>query len=141
MGKSRINNAKVLKNYLVGLSTENKKKANDIINLYKDNIVGNYKTAENMILKLSSRGKGQEKVNEKLTKLKKVNIISSIVRRGVKDPKSSTFIYLNTDVRVFTEIFQNKGSKTHQDIYDTVLEEIKKMLKNKIYEIKCCYQF
>ena len=67
MGKSRVNKAKELSTYLVGLSTENKKKANDIINLYKDDILSNYRTAENMILKLISRGKGQAKVNDKIT--------------------------------------------------------------------------
>ena len=90
-----------------------------------------YRTAENMILKLSSRGKGQAKVNDKITKLKKVNIISSIVRRGVKDPKSSTYIYLNTDVVVFSQLYKNNGSQTHQDLYDVILKEIKQMLNNK----------
>ena len=131
MGKSRVNKAKELSTYLVGLSTENKKKANDIINLYKDDILSNYRTAENMILKLSSRGKGQAKVNDKITKLKKVNIISSIVRRGVKDPKSSTYLYLNTDQNVFKELYINKADTTRQDIYDTVLKETKTMLKKK----------
>jgi hypothetical protein len=69
-------------------------------NLYKDDILSNYRTAENMILKLSSRGKGQAKVNDKIKKLKKVNIISSIVRRGVKDPKViNSYLYLNTDAK------------------------------------------
>ena len=121
MGKSRIHNAKVLSNYLTGLSAENKKKANDIINLYKDDIIGNYRTAENLLNKLSSRGKGQEKLTEKLTKIKKTSIISSIVRRGVKDPKSSTYLYLNTNERVFKNMYNNKGHSTHQDIYPTIL--------------------
>ena len=92
MGKSRTHNAKVLSNYLTGLSAENKKKANDIIQLYKDDIVGNYSAAENLLNKLSSRGKGQDKLTEKIINLKKTNIISSIVRRGVKDPRSATYI-------------------------------------------------
>jgi hypothetical protein len=128
MGKSRLHNAKVLLNYLTGLSAENKKKANDIIKLYKDEVITNYKSAENYILKLTSRGKGQENITEKLTKLKKTNIISSIVRRGVKDPKSSTYLYLNTQERVFKNMYNNKGHSTHQDLYPTILNETKTVL-------------
>ena len=71
MGKSRIHNAKVLSTYVMGLSAENKKKAKDTIQLYKDDVISNYRTAENLLNKLTSRGKGQEKLTEKLTKLKK----------------------------------------------------------------------
>ena len=131
MGKSRIHNAKVLSTYMMGLSAENKKKAKDIIQLYKDDVISNYRTAENLLNKLTSRGKGQEKLTEKLTKLKKITIISSIVRRGVKDPKSSTYLYLNTNERQFIEIYNNPMSETHQDIYPTVISETKQMLKNK----------
>ena len=132
MGKSRLHNAKkVLSNCLTGLSAENKKKAKDIINLYKDDVISNYRTAENLLNKLRSRGKGQEKLTEKLTELKKTNILSSIVRRGVKDPKSATYLYINTNERVFTSIYDNKGSSAHNDLCDTMLKETKTMLKNK----------
>ena len=55
--------------------------------------------------KLTSRGKGQEKLTEKLTKSKKTNIMSSIVRRGVKDPKSSTYLYLNANERIYKSMY------------------------------------
>ena len=131
MGKLRNANAKILANQLVGLSSENKKKGNDIINLYKDDVIGNYRTAENLISKLTARGKGQQKLNDKLAAIKKVNIISSIVRRDVKAPDSSTYLYLNTKERIFKDIYNNPTSDTHQDLFPTVFEETKKMLKNK----------
>jgi Flp pilus assembly CpaE family ATPase len=46
-------------------------KANDIINLYKDNIVGTYRQAQNLINKLSSRGKGQQKLEKTVKQIKK----------------------------------------------------------------------
>ena len=107
MGKLRNANAKILANQLVGLSSENKKKGNDIINLYKDDVIGNYRTAENLISKLTARGKGQQKLNDKLAAIKKVNIISSIVRRDVKAPDSSTYLYLNTKERIPKDIYNN----------------------------------
>ena len=65
MGKNREHNTKVLENYKIGLSAENKRQANNIINMYKDNIINNYKQAQNLLNKLSSRGTGQQKSAEK----------------------------------------------------------------------------
>ena len=59
MGTNSVHNTKVLENYKIGLSSENKKQANNIINLYKDGIINNYKQAQNFLNKLSSRGTGQ----------------------------------------------------------------------------------
>ena len=73
---------------MIGLSSENKKKAKDIINLYKDNIIGTYRQAENLISKLSSRGQGQQKLADKVKEVKKSKIISSIVRRSFDKPLS-----------------------------------------------------
>ena len=101
MGKNREHNAKVLLNSMVGLSSENKKKAKDIINMYKDNIIGTYRQAENLISKLSSRGKGQQKVKEKVKEIKSSKIISSIIRRNVDKPLSFTTLVLNARERQF----------------------------------------
>jgi len=131
MGRNGEHNAKVLLNSMVGLSTENKKKAKDIINLYKDNIIGTYRQAENLIGKLSSRGKGQQKLAETVKRIRKVKIITNIFRKFVNDPKSITTLMLKTNERRFDEIYNNPGSETHQDIYPTVLDEVKKMLKKK----------
>ena len=131
MGKLRDNKAKALSGWLVGLSTDKLKQAKDIINLYKTNIIGNYRTAENLLNKVNARGKGQEKLADKLVKLKKVNIISSIMRFYVKTPKSTTSLHLNTDEREFKQIYNNPTSKTHQDIYPAVLKEATQMLRSK----------
>ena len=131
MGKNREHNAKVLLNSMVGLSTENKKKAKDIINLYKDNIVGTYRQAQNLINKLSSRGKGQQKLAETVKRIRKVKIITNIFGKFVNEPKSITTMMLNTNERNFDEIYVNSGSEAHQDIYPTVLDEVKKMLKRR----------
>ena len=77
MGKNREHNAKVLENYRIDLSSENKRKANNIINMYKDGIINTYRQAENLINKLSSRGEGQQKAAEKTKQIKASKIISS----------------------------------------------------------------
>jgi len=123
MGKNREHNAKVLLNSLVGLSSSNKKKANDIINLYKDNIVGTYRQAQNLINKLSSRGKGQQKVKETVKQIKKSKMISSIDRRNFDKPLSYSFLTLNTRERNLKEI--------QHDIFPIVENEVKDMLETK----------
>ena len=72
MGKNRERNAKVLENYKIVLSSENKRKANNIINMYKDGIINTYRQAENLMNKPSSRGKGQQKLADKVKEIKKV---------------------------------------------------------------------
>ena len=80
---------------------------------------------------MGTRGNGPSNVKEKVAKLNNTHIVSSIVRRGAKDPKSETFIYLNTKERQFDNIYNSPRSALHQDIYPTVLEEAKQMPKNK----------
>ena len=123
MGKNREHNIKVLENVKIGLSAENKRKANNIINMYQDGIINNYKQAQNFINKLESRGKGQEKLEKKVKEVKKSKIISSIVRRNSDKPLSFTFLTLNTRERQFKEI--------QPDIFPTVLKEAEHMLKTK----------
>ena len=47
MGRNREHNAMVLENNKIDLSSENKRKANTIINMYKDGIINTYRQAEN----------------------------------------------------------------------------------------------
>ena len=123
MGKTRDHNAKVLLNSLVGLSSLNKRKANHIINLYKDNIVGTYRQAQNLINKLTSRGKGQEKLEKQTKQIKSSKIISGIIRRNVDKPLSFTTLVLNTRERQFKEI--------QTDVFLAVLKESRAMLETK----------
>ena len=123
MGKNREHNAKVLENYKIDLSSENKRKANNIINMYKDGIINTYRQAENLINKLSSRGKGQQKAAEKTKQIKASKIISSIVRRSFDKPLSYSFLTLNTRERNFKEI--------QPDVLPSVLKEASAMLETK----------
>ena len=123
MGKNREHNAKVLLNSMVALSSENKRKANNIINMYKHGIINTYRKAENLINKLSSRGKGQQKAAEKTKQIKASKIISSIVRRSFDKPLSYSFLTLNTGERNFKEI--------QPDVLPSVLKEASAMLETK----------
>ena len=123
MGKNREHNTKVLENYKIGLSSENKKQANNIINMYKDGIINNYKQAQNFLNKLSSRGTGQQKSAEKAKQIKASKIISSIVRRTFDKPLSYSFLTLNTRERKLKEI--------QPDIFPTILKEANAMLETK----------
>ena len=123
MGKLREHNIKVLGNIGTGLGPGNKQKAIDIINMYKDGIINNYKQAQNMINKLSSRGKGQEKLEKTIKKVKVSKIITSIVKRDIDKPLSFTSLILNTREKIFKEI--------QPDIFPTVLKETEAMLQTK----------
>jgi broad-specificity NMP kinase len=91
--------------------------------LYKDNISGTHRQAQNLINKLSSRGKGQQKVKETVKQIKKSKMISSIDRRHFDKPLSYSFLTLNTRERNLKEI--------QHDIFPIVENETKDMLETK----------
>ena len=133
MGRSRIRNLNHLNKYLVGVSTKNKEVAKDIIHAYENNDIKNYKTAEkNLIIKLGTRGNGPSNAKEKVAKITNTHVVSSIVRRNVKDPKSETYIYINENNTqlVFSHLYKNEINKS-REIYGTVLKETKAMLNSK----------
>ena len=134
MGRSRIRNLNHLNKYLVGVSTKNKEVAKDIIQAYENNDIKNYKTAENLIIKLGTRGNGPSNAKEKVAKITNTHVVSSIVRRNVKDPKSSTYLYINEQNTqlVFSQLYKNEINKS-REIYGTVLKETKAMLNSKQY--------
>jgi len=91
--------------------------------MYKDGFINTYRQAENLINKLSSRGKGQQKAADKVKEIKKPKIISSIIRRNVDKPLSFTTLVLNTRERQFKEI--------QPDVLPSVLKEARAMLETK----------